>query len=74
MDNRSLTELEELLIDFLLTSNATKGTGAKVSLALQEENQQLEMCQFLSDNPEASDDEILQMALRIAGPQFNWIL
>ena len=64
-----LTEIEQLLIDYLLTSNATKGTGAMVSLMLQEENQQLEMCRFLSKNPEATEDEILKMAQQIAGTQ-----
>lgn len=62
-----LTQIEQLLIDYLLTSNATKGTGAMVSLMLQKENQQLEMCRFLSKNPEATENEILEMAHQITG-------
>ena len=64
-----LTEIEQLLIDYLLTSNATKGTGAMVSLMLQEEKQQLEMCRFLSKNPEATEQEIMEMAQKIAGDE-----
>ena len=64
-----LTEVEQLLIDYLLTSNAKKGTGAMVSLMLQEESQQIEMCSFLSENPEATDKDIGAMAHKIVGNQ-----
>ena len=62
-----LTDIEQLLIDFLLTSSAQASTGVKVCLILREEAQQLEMCQFLSDNPDASDEEILKMGQKISG-------
>ena len=43
-----LNEIEQLLIDYLLTSKVTQGNGMLISLILKEESQQLAMCQFLS--------------------------
>lgn len=64
---RELTEIEQLLVDFLMTSTAKEGTGAIIFLLLQKaENKQLEMCHFLRDYPEATEDEILEMAQQIA--------
>ena len=40
-----------------------------VSLIMQGEDQQLEMCQFLSKNPEATEEEIWAMAQKIAETQ-----
>ena len=62
-----LTEVEQLLIGFLKTSNAKKGTRGLSALILQEEDQQLEMCRFLSKNPDATDEEIMQAAENISG-------
>ena len=68
---RELTEIEQLLVDFLMTSTAQEGTGAIVFLLLQKaEDKQLEMCHFLRDHPEATEDEILEMAQQIAGSQY----
>ena len=61
-----LNEVEELLVDYLTLSKATKGTGLMVSLTLKERSQQLKMCRYLSENPEATDEEIIAMAKQIA--------
>lgn len=66
-NNRELNQIEELLMQFLLTSKAQKGARAQVYLLLQKEDQQLEMCRFLSKNENATADEILEMAHKIAG-------
>ena len=63
-----ITEIEQLLIDFLRTSKAKEGTRRIVFIALKEEEQMLEMCTFLSKNPEANDKEIMATAKRIGGP------
>ena len=65
-EDEMLNEVEELLIDYLILSKATKGTGVMVSLTLKERPQQLKMCRFLSDNPEATDEEIMAMAQKIS--------
>ena len=36
-------------------------------LLLETEEQQLEMCSYLSENREATEDEILEMAQKLAG-------
>lgn len=64
----ALTEIEQLLIDFLRTSKASKGIQAITFIALKDEDQMLQMCRFLSDNPEAKDKEILSVAKMIGGP------
>ena len=60
-----LNEIEELLIDYLLTSKVTKGKAVMVALALKKRSQQLEMCKYLSENPEATEDDIMSMAQKI---------
>ena len=63
--------IEELMIGFLETSNAQKGTVVLTMLLLQDtEKEQLDMCTYLSENPEATDDEILRMAYKIAGSEY----
>ena len=66
-DGKMLTQAEELLIDYLLLSKATQGTGVMISIMLKEHHQQLKMCRYLSDNPEATEEEIVAMAEKIAG-------
>ncbi len=73
MDNYQLTDieklLEELLIGFLVTSKVEKVPGLIIGLTLRTPKQQLEMCQYLSDNPEATEAEIIAAAERVArGP------
>ncbi len=62
-----LTELEEILIGYLKTSNAKAGVQAVAFLLLREEPQQIEMCEFLSKNEDATEQEVLEQARRIAG-------
>ena len=62
-----LTELEEILIWYLKTSNAKAGVQAVAFLLLREEPQQIEMCEFLSKNEDATEQEVLEQARRIAG-------
>ena len=61
-----LTELEEVLIGYLETSNARAGVQATAFILLREEPQQMEMCEFLSKNEDATEEEILEQARRIA--------
>lgn len=60
------TKIERLLSDFLLTSNASKGTRILTLLQLRAESKMLEMCQYLADNPKATDEEIRKMATLLA--------
>ena len=62
-----LTELEEILIGYLKTSHAKAGVQAVAFLLLREEPQQIEMCEFLSKNEDATEQEVLEQARRIAG-------
>ena len=62
--------IEELMIGFLETSNAQKGTIVLTMLLLQDnEQKQLEMCIYLSENPDADDYEIMKTAYKIAGSE-----
>lgn len=62
-----LTQIEQLLMGFLSTSKAPKGTQVIAFLLLDKEEQQLEMCSYLSENPDATEPEIMEMAHIIAG-------
>ena len=62
-----LTEIEQLLIGFLATSKAPEDIQAMAFILPVGDEQRLEMCRFLSKNPEATRDEILQMAHNISG-------
>ena len=62
-----LTELVEILIGYLKTSNAKAGVQAVAFLLLREKPQQIEMCEFLSKNEDATEQEVLEQARRIAG-------
>lgn len=63
-----LSQVEQVLLGYLKTSKAKKGTQLIVFLALKEENQMIEMCEFLDENEQATDEEILSVAKRIGGP------
>ncbi len=62
-----LTELEKVLIGYLKISKARAGVQATAFLLLREESQQMEMCEFLSKNETAAEQQILDMARKIAG-------
>ncbi len=63
----ALTQLEQLLIDYLTLSNAQEWVQVVAFILLKEEDQMLEMCRFLSVNADATEEEILEMAYRLAG-------
>ena len=58
--------IEELLIGYLKISNAPRGTQALAFFLLEGEDQQLEMCSYLSENPTATGEEIMEMAQKIS--------
>ena len=60
------TLIEKTLIGFLKTSKASKGKSALVFLMLDSDKQMLKMCRYLSENPEATEQEILASAEKIA--------
>jgi hypothetical protein len=60
------TEIGQLLIDYLMLSTADRGARAMVFILLKKELQKLEMCRFLSKNPKATEDEIMEMAKKIS--------
>ena len=62
-----LTGLEKVLIGYLKISKARAGVQATAFLLLREESQQMEMCEFLSKNETATEQQILDMARKIAG-------
>ena len=62
-----LTELEKVLIGYLKISKARAGVQATAFLLLREESHQMEMCEFLSKNETATEQQILDMARKIAG-------
>ena len=62
-----LTELEKVLIGYLKISKARAGVQATAFLLLREESQQMEMCECLSKNETATEQQILDMARKIAG-------
>ncbi len=61
----ALSQEERLLIDFLNTSKISEGMQAAIYMTAQ--GHEIEMCQFLSDNPEATGEEALAKAREIAG-------
>ena len=60
------SETQQLLIDFLTISKASEPTKAIVFIQMESEELQLRMCEFLSKNKQATDQEIVTAANRIA--------
>jgi hypothetical protein len=58
--------IEKLLVNYIKLSNISKGNGALVYVMLPTQEQKLNMCRYLDENPEATESEILGMAERIA--------
>ena len=63
----ALTEAEEILKGFLALSKARTGAAAASLVMPKTEQQQVEMCEFPSQNEAATEKEILETARRIAG-------
>lgn len=62
-----LTEAQNLLIDCLRHFGVSKGKAMVVFLLLKEENQQMDMIEYLLSKEKVTDEEALDMARRIAG-------
>lgn len=63
----AITEVDQLLSDFLNQSKADEATRTIAFIKVsREETQQIKMCRFLADNPQASSDQILAEARKIA--------
>ena len=58
---------EKLLIQGLQICGISKGMSAVIFMTLQTDEQKLEMCNYLADHKDASDEELLEQARRIAG-------
>ena len=62
----AVTEIEQLLVDYLSLSRASEGGQALAFIALDTEDQMLKMCRFLSDNEMATEEQIIAQARKIA--------
>lgn len=62
-----LTEVEKKLIAGLKLNSVPKGKAAVIFMLLQEKEQQLEMLQYILENEQATPDELLDVARRLAG-------
>ena len=69
MSETKLTELEDALLGLLQLSNA--GRAAELVLMIRfataSENQQLEMCEYLLENEDATEGQILWKCRQILG-------
>lgn len=61
------TKREQLLIDGLKLCGVSKGMGAVIFLTLKTEENMLEMCDYLADHRDATEQELLNKAREIAG-------
>ena len=62
----AVTEIEQLLVDYLSLSKASKGGQALAFIAMDTEDQMLKMCRFLSDNEMVTEEQIIAQARKIA--------
>lgn len=63
----AVTEVKQLLIDAMKTCGVSKGKGAAIFMTLQNEGNMMEMCGYLLNNMDATEDELLDKAREIAG-------
>ena len=61
-----LTEAQNLLIDCLRHFGVSKGRSMVVCLLLKEEEQQMDMIEYLLNEPDMTDEKALNTAQRIA--------
>ena len=62
----ALTEIERLLIGYLQTYQIAEHVRVIVFLTLKTEDQKLEMCWFLKENPDTTEDQIMAEAEKIS--------
>ena len=60
------TDLEQALIDLLKLTNLSKANRGIVFLQLDGDRQILRMCEYLLENEQATDEQILSEAKRIS--------
>ncbi len=61
-----LTETQRLLINGLIAFKARRGIIVHICLLLEEEQQQIEMIQYMVDHQNATGEELLQQAKKMA--------
>lgn len=61
-----LTEVQKLLIACLKRFGVSKGRSMVVCLLLKEEEQQMDMIEYLLNEPDMTDEKALNTAQRIA--------
>ena len=61
-----LTEVQKLLIACLKRFGVSKGRSMVVCLLLKEAEQQMDMIEYLLNEPDVTDEKALNMAQRIA--------
>ena len=59
------TENQRILIRYLAAVGCDKGTVFKIVLELWDEDAVMEMLMFCKDNPDASQEELLEMSSKI---------
>lgn len=62
----ALTEIEARLIDGLKIDGVKKGAAMAVFLMLKEDNQRMDMIEYLLSKEKVTDAEALEMANRLA--------
>ena len=61
-----LTETEKYLISGLKLQKVSKGKLAAICLMLETEKQQMKMIQYIAEHEDATDDDLMRLARRIA--------
>ena len=67
MKATKLTELEACLLGLLRLSNAGRAAELMLMFCLETEEQQLAMCEYLLENEEATEGQILWKCRQILG-------
>lgn len=66
----SVSEKEQLLIEYLMLSKAGEAAQMLVFIWLKTEEQKWEMCRFLRYNPDATEGQILWKTRQILGEEW----
>ena len=61
------TEMQKRLIHCLASANISEPTRVIAFLQMDDDEQCLQMCEYLSEHKDAADPEIMAAAKRIAG-------
>lgn len=62
-----LSQFEEILVGYLKTYQMQERSRAMIFLMLENDTQMEEMCWFLEEHPDATEQEILTKAQEISG-------